>query len=127
MIPENLELARNLDNLWMFNNAYNTKAAKRWFGFNCERSIDQNPIQRIGYLPNLNASPTSDSVVKKTLEIAQNIAQECGQNYIIVTYDLAIASKALEIQNDLAPQFENIFINLGAFHIELSYFKVSKI
>lgn len=126
-IPKTLDFARELDYLWMLKFAYNTKGAKRWFGFNCDRVVDDNPIQKIGYLPNLNMSPTSDSVVKETLEIAKNIANECDQDMIIVNYDLAIASKAYKIQEDLAPLYKIVFVNLGAFHIQLSYFKVSLI
>lgn len=69
-------------------------------------------------------SPTSDAVVLKTLQIALNIADECEQKHIVVTYDLAIACKAYKIQADMVPEFDRIFITLGAFHIELSFFKV---
>lgn len=127
MIPDNLKLAYDLEILWMLNNAYSTINSKRWFAFNSERFIDRNPVQKIGYLPTLNMSPTSDSVVKVTLEMAQTVAKECGQKYICATFDLAIASKALQIQSESSPQFDNVFVILGAFHIELSYFKVSKI
>lgn len=69
-------------------------------------------------------SPTSDAVVKKTLETALTIAEECSQEYIIVTYDLAIACKAYKIQADQAPAFDRILITLGSFHNELSFVKV---
>lgn len=71
-------------------------------------------------------SPTSDAVVLKTLKTALAIAKECGQQHIIVTYDLAIASKAFKIQADMSPTFDNVFIALGAFHIQLSFFKVNQ-
>lgn len=57
--------------------------------------------------------------------MALKLAEECNQHYIVVTYDLAIASKAYKIQADMKKEFEKLFINLGAFHIELAYFKVS--
>lgn len=87
-------------------------------------ALDKNPVQKIGYLPNLNMSPTSDSVVQKTLKMAQDIARECNQEHIIVTYDLAIAAKAYKIQATMSPAFDNVFINLGAFHTQMSFFKV---
>jgi hypothetical protein len=40
-----------------------------------------------------------------------------------VTHDLAIAKFALSIQSEESPKFEIIFIQLGSFHIELSFFK----
>lgn len=122
--PKNLSIAFDLNNIWMLNHVYNTKGAKRWYGWNADRHNDENPLQKIGYLPNINASPTNDATIKKTLEIASQIGNECEQKYIIATYDLAIASKAYQNQMDLQPQFDHVFINLGSFHIQLSYFKV---
>lgn len=123
-IPESMHTAQDLNNIWMFFHALGISGATRWFNWNSQRITDRNPIQNIGYLPNLNMSPTSDAVVMKTLRIALSIADECEQKHIVVTYDLAIASKAYKIQADMTPEFDRVFITLGAFHIELSYFKV---
>lgn len=122
-VPENWQAAMNSNHVWLLHHVFNTNC-KRWFTYHSERCLDRNPQQLIGYLPNLNASPTSDSVVLKTLQMAQEIAMECHQQNIVVTYDLAIASKAWKIQADMSPNFDNIFINLGAFHIQMSMFKV---
>lgn len=122
--PQNLQQTHYLNNIWMLHHILNAAGAQRWFEFNSERVIDQNPIQKIAYLPNINMSPTSDAVVKKTLEIAKSIAVECRQQHIITTYDLAIACKAYKIQADLTPEFDEVFITLSAFHTEMSYFKV---
>lgn len=124
MIPENLQEAVNLNVLWMLYHDLGIDGATRWFEWNSKRIIDTNPIQNIGYLPNLNASPTSDSVVMRTLQTAVDIADECQQKYIVVTYDLAIASKAYKIRTEMAPRFDRTFIALGSFHTELSFFKV---
>lgn len=124
MFPDMWQKGIDLNAIWMFNFAFELEETKRWFAWNAERTIDKNPLQNIGYLPNLNHSPTSDAVVLKTLQIAKDVAAECNQRNIIVTYDLAIASKAYRIQSNMAPQFDNVFITLGPFHIELSFFKV---
>lgn len=126
VVPKHLPLAVDLNNLWMFQHALDIDGVNRWFAWNSDRIVDTNPIQKIGYLPNLNMSPTSDSVVLKTLDMALTIANECKQTNIVVTYDLAIACKAYRIQADHAPYYDRVFINLGAFHIELSFFKVSE-
>lgn len=123
--PSNYQYVLNMNNIWMLNHALDVKDKKRWFSWHADRILDQNPIQKIGYLPNMNMSPTSDSVVLKTLEIAQNIAKECKQRNIIVTFDLAIACKAFKIQATMSPKFDNLFINMGAFHTEMAFFKVS--
>lgn len=122
--PHNLPISTNLNHLWMFSHALGIGETFRWSAWNSRRTMDPNPLQNIGYLPNLNMSPTSDAVVCKTLKTALAIAEECGQKYIIVTYDLAIAIKAFRIKADMSPTFDNIFIALGAFHIQLSFFKV---
>ena len=72
----------------------------------------------------INQSPTSDSVVAETLNRAQKVAIECGKESVAVTYDLAIAKKAMQIQSTENPIYDNVFINLGRFHIEMSFFKV---
>ena len=59
----------------------------------------------------------------ETLVYAQKIAEECNQDHIILTYDLGIAKSAMEIQITDSPEFDNIFINLGGFHIEMAFFK----
>lgn len=51
-----------------------------------------------------------------TLIMANEIAKKCGQEKNLVIYDLAIAKMAMQIQEKEKPKFENIFINLGAFH-----------
>lgn len=126
VLPFTLNAAEKMDTIWMLNHALDT-SHDRWFFWNSQRVFDLNPVQKIGYLPNINMSPTSDAVVKKTLEIAQVIANECNQQHIVVTYDLAIACKAYKIKSELSPQFDNVFVTMGAFHAQMSYFKVSSI
>lgn len=54
---------------------------------------------------------------------SKKIAQDLHQHYIQVTYDLAIAKIALQIQATEKPKFNNLFIHLGPFHIMMTYFK----
>ena len=49
-------------------------------------------------------------------------AQEAGQEFAAVTYDLAIAQKAYAIQALEAPRFKNLLILLGNFHLKLAFF-----
>ena len=56
--------------------------------------------------------------MKKSLKISS----ECGKHNIAVTFDLAIAKLALQIQAEESPEFDNIFVTLGSFHIELAFF-----
>ncbi|KAG5886422.1 hypothetical protein JTB14_009319 [Gonioctena quinquepunctata] len=71
----------------------------------------------------MNESPTNNSTVLKTLELSQIIASECQAPYIEVTYDIAIARTSYCNQAQKSPKFDNIFNQLGAFHIEMAFFK----
>ena len=51
------------------------------------------------------------------------VAMEAGKTSIAVTYDLAIAKVAKQIQSQESPKYDQLFINIGAFHIELAFFK----
>ena len=56
------------------------------------------------------------------MKTAQKLAEESGKQEIAITYDLAIAKMALQIQAEEFPRFNNIFISLGSFHIEMAFF-----
>ena len=66
-------------------------------------------------------SPTSHSVVQETLRRAQTLKRECKKQAIVITYDLAIAKIAFQIQAEEKPAFDDVFIALGAFHIEMAF------
>ena len=66
-------------------------------------------------------SPTNNDVVRETMVRTLNVAKETGQDYTVVTYDLAIALKAYSIQALEAPLFDKLLIMLGNFHIELAF------
>ena len=72
-------------------------------------------------MPQINESPTSKSVVLERLKRAQKLAIECGQA-INVTYDLSIAKDAFAIRCEESPLYDNLFISIDPFHIELAFF-----
>lgn len=80
-------------------------------------------VKKIWYLPHIKASPTSYNCTAYLEDGSSSSYRECEQHNIICTYDLNIAKIALEIQNQLQPKFDNAFIILGPFHIQLAYFK----
>lgn len=121
--PDNLTKSIQLDTAWMLLHKLNVDDVPMWVGYQSMITIDILPVQKVSYLPPINLSPTNHSTVLKTLEISQDIAAECEASYIQITYDLAIARTSYCIQAQESPQFDNIFINLGAFHIEMAFFK----
>ncbi|GFX61585.1 uncharacterized protein TNCV_2745601 [Trichonephila clavipes] len=82
-----------------------------------------SPKQKVSYLTHINFSPTNVAVVTHTMEQAQGVGKECNQTYVQVTYDLAIAKIAYKIQSTSKPQFNNLFIHLGSFHLMMAFFK----
>jgi hypothetical protein len=84
---------------------------------------DNSSKQKIYYLTTINESPTTVSVVLETMRQAQKLAEEFNEDYMEVTYDLAIAKVALQIQSMETSQFDNLFIHFGSFHIMMAYFK----
>ena len=55
---------------------------------------DELPQQTITYLAPLMLSPTLNKVVRETMIRTLKVAEEMSEDHAIVTYDLAIASKA---------------------------------
>lgn len=122
-IPSNFNDIKLKDALWKICLALDIPNTPMWIGFQSRIIKDNLPIHKISYLPQINESPTSTSVVKETLNIALRVAEECQQQYMHVTYDLAISKIALQIQHTEQPLYNNLFISLGPFHIMLSLFK----
>ena len=67
-------------------------------GYNSLVYYDTSDKQKVLYLTAINESPTNTAVVMETMKQALKVAEECGQEYMQVTYDLAIAKVALQIQ-----------------------------
>ena len=97
-------------------------SAPLWTGWNSRVTEDILPLQKIVYMENIAHPSTRLDVVAETMRKSQAVAEECGEQYAVVTYDLAIAKPALQIQNQESPTYDNVFICFGAFHISLAYF-----
>ena len=67
-------------------------------------------------------TPSKNNVVLETLKKTKQYAEKLGQNTIAVSYDLSVAIKAYSIQALEGPEFDNIIILLGNFHLELSFY-----
>ena len=93
-----------------------------WVGWNSQMTDDPLPKQKIAYMENLTFPITRLDVVAETLHVTQQVAQECGQEYGVVHYDLNAAKPALQIQSTEAPKYDNLSICFGPFHIMMSYF-----
>ena len=120
---ETYDFSRKIIISWLLSQYLEVPRTPMWVGFNSLIVIDNSLKQKISYLNPVNASSTDKKIVYETMRVSQLIAQECCQKSIEVTYDLAIAKFAFQIQSVESPLFDNLFIHLGDFHIQLAYFK----
>lgn len=112
-----------IDVAWTMSHFLKLPNIPAWVGYNSMIYQDNSVKQKISYLTTINASPTNISVVLETMRQAQQIAEECQEEFMEVTYDLAIAKVALQIQSTEKPKFNNLFVHLGSFHVMMAYFK----
>jgi hypothetical protein len=82
-------------------------------GFYSQFINDCLPQQRIWYMDPISAPPTRNDVVRETMKRSMKVASETGQEYGVVTYDLAVALKAYSIQALDSPLFDKLLIMLG--------------
>lgn len=120
--PSNLEEYECIDKAWVVSHFLKIKTPM-WVGFNAILITDKSKKQKIFYLQPINASPTQKNVVLLTMQRALAVAEECGEKYALVAYDLAIARIAFLIQSTERREFKRLFIHLGDFHTEMSLTK----
>lgn len=114
--------------VWMLSHKFEITKTPMWVGYNSLIREDTSKQQKFSYLTTINSSPTDPTVVKETMRQSVQAADECGREYMQVTYDSAIAKIALQIQaneddENLKNAFARLFINLGSFYIQLACFK----
>ena len=114
--PQKYNFLRMAD--FMFNDNYTTPM---WVGWNAKYSPQNKTTQKIWYLPQIKQSSTSTSVVAETMRRSLRIASEGQKENISVTYDLAIAKSAMQIQAEEKPTFDKILISLESFHLEMAF------
>ena len=99
VVPLSLSSAKFKDTLWILECSFFPKKTPMWVGWNSLQTLDKNNAQEnVYYLPQINLSPTSTAVMRQTLKRAHQMAAECNMTSISVSYGLAIAKIALEIQ-----------------------------
>lgn len=104
------------DMLWMM--SLSLYVTPSWVGWNARLIEDSLPLQRIGYMNNITLPSTRLDVVKETMRISNEVRKECGEEYMVPTYDLAIAKPALKIQEEESPELDSLFVAFGTLHIE---------
>ena len=123
VIPASHHIAEIKDILWIMVLRFNDNTPM-WVGWNSQYSaqVEKEQKQGVWYLPQINASPTSFTVVAETMKRTLTLADESKRNTISVTADLAVAKMMMKLQSEESPVYDRIFINFGAFHLELAFF-----
>ncbi|KAL4089548.1 hypothetical protein QTP88_024568 [Uroleucon formosanum] len=98
IVPNTLKICKERDLKWVLSHALKIRNTPMWTGYNSLTTTNHGSKQKIFYLTPINMSPTNTTVIYETMVQAQKIANECHQNFMSVTYDLAIAKVALQIQ-----------------------------
>ena len=127
--------AWNTDMLWAFTRLCPTKIftatispstqqVPNWGGFQAKVTSSISSLTNIGYCPLIRASPTEYLTVYTVLRTVSKMMRSLKQETSVITFDLAIYTKAKEIQWKYNNEFKNTVIRLGGFHIVLNYLAV---
>lgn len=95
-----------------------------WTAFNAQMSTVTVLRTTIGYCPMITGSPTEFSTVYTLLKGVQAMTESLGQRSTVITFDLAIYTKAKEIQWRFPEEFERLVVRMGGFHIALNFLSV---
>ena len=108
--------------LWTLAKSLFKEEVPMWHGWNYLHEVDINPEQNVLYMQHVELPPTRNDVVRETLRRSQLVSAACHQEYTVVTYDLAVAKLAKQIQDAESPEFDKVFIMFGSFHTEMAFF-----
>ena len=106
--------------LWILVRLYSTESqtVSGWTGFNIKVRSEESGAGKdsIGYLPTIDAPATDMSTVFEVLRQSVKIKESLQLNTIVVVFDQALYSKAIEIKWKHNQQFENVILRMGVFH-----------
>ena len=95
-----------------------------WSAFNAMISSLCIPRTNIGYCLMIVGSLTKYRTVYTVLKTVQSMMKSLEQRHSVVTFDLAIYTKAKEIQSPRPVEFENLIVRMGGFHNALNFLSV---
>ena len=93
-----------------------------WTAFNIK--LKQKDVPRessIGYYQVIDASPTEMPTVYNLLQRSLQIADQLGQQNVIIVLDQVIYAKALEVIWQNQETFQRIVVRMGSFHTICSF------
>ena len=114
-------LRLNRKDLLKANDTCGDQSIPGWSAFNVELSSITLPRTVIGYCPVIAGSPTEYGTIYTVLNTVKEMSKQLHQSTAVITFDLAIYSKAKEIHWRYPEEFQDLVIRLGGFHIALNY------
>ena len=94
-----------------------------WAGWLSQTSAEkESTVSTVEYMAPLNESINENSTVQYILEQSLAASQEVGQEYAIVTFDLAVAKKAYALVWQYPEKFSKVIVRMGVFHRICSLF-----
>ena len=99
-VPNSLKKAQEPNFLWTSVLTFKRQSGDvpMWVDWISRYGPQEESTQKVWYLKQKNESSTSSSVVEETLKRLQKVSEECNKYNISVTYDLAIAKVAMQLQ-----------------------------
>ena len=109
------------DNLFTFASDQ-SQVIPAWTGFNIKLRQEDVPRESsIGYCQVIDASPTEIPTVYTLLQKSLQIADQLGQQNVIIVFDQAIYAKALEVIWQNQEMFQRLVVRMGSFHTICSF------
>ena len=85
-----------------------------WSGWLSQTAAERKyPTSNVEYMAPLNGSINEKSTVQYILEQSLKASSEVGQEYAIVTFELAVAKKAYALVWQYFEQFSKIIVRMG--------------
>ena len=92
-----------------------------WSGFNAI-TLPSIPLEtNIDYHPMINAEGSNLSTLFTLKKLGQKICNSMGQCNCVITFDLALYSKAKHLQMKYPEKFKNMVIRMGGCQVVLNY------
>ena len=101
--------------------AFDKTTLPGWTGFNTMLHEDIPDVQRVGYLPVINASPTAYTTMHEILKRSMSITEKLKLKYAVLVFDEAIYSKIQHVRWKEPIFYDKFVVRLGEFHTIMSF------
>ena len=102
--------------------SFERQTVPSWAGWLSQTAQSSDEVcSRVEYMAPIIFSINENATVQHNIEQSQAASLQVGQQYCIVTFDLAVAKKAYSLVWQ-QPDFKNVIVRMGVFHTICSIF-----